>query len=1541
MKIKKEFQCKKLFIGIIVVLALVCSILSLTFIKKKSPLSASAEEWYAPSNKGSVEVYQLAPNSGWLMNSYVVKTANGKLIVIDGGEGGSDSTHNEAETAGAYMPTALRAIAGVGAGEYFEVEAWFISHGHEDHFTELMKTLNGYTASSNFKINHFYFDIPEYKTGANPNMDEWGATLKAGFNNYAKVNNIVTSGDYYKDLNGAVINEEAISKGLNINIDGVRFEILQTYSDTDAADVNSDCIVFRMWANDTSFLFLNDTGMVAAAHLIETYGTTLASDYVQLAHHGQDAMSAAQYEQLGIKAGQGQKYLWATPQWIWNNTTTYSDIINVYNQVHGTALVTGDKLTRVDGTDFVAGLYSSYPTTLTSYTDWANCVAGMKVASIQFVETDFAIVGTQIRTTAPEGLRFVAQVTDEAVEKYSKTVQNEDGTTTTTLPTFGILLIPEAMDNTQWLKFTQTTDITDATSLTNTNAIRIDAKSLWDDELCKSLGTWNSDDAADAFVAKYDIFSCAIVDGDIPMMNFINRPFTAVGYIIPADGSDVIYTERLTRSTGYVATVVRLESNYLDNPYAIVDTYADAATWTFTVNGGKVLQTTDKISPNLLLAGVPATTSNLVKVEYSTDDENVVAIVDGNKIQARGNGTATVTATVKRVDNDAIITTQTTTVVSYIDQVKFDSALQKNQLSATEDVVFSLDNKGYDFTVKEKYKGATVNDSNYVYDATAQTLTFTSEYLNTFAVGAYTYELNVADPLNTKIDFCIGAFGTAAGDHLAFSEIVQSVNNFDAIPRDKISDYLTTDPASNVYVNGSYVTAAIVTDDEAIEGHSLKLTKDAANYEAFKPFFTFNFNFEAGVEYKISMNLKCTGQSWFIVRFDNAGLTDQNYAATGLKLSPTNVMTPSANGDAWGANTFIDNDEDGDGILTYTEGMVISWHGIVKTADASKKLTFCCAGAEAFEVIIDNLSITRLEASAPTFDTENRKVQMGESEDVSFTFDSTGHTGNVTVDGVVIDKTNYTYSLSAKTITFKSSYLNTLSAGTHHFKINVTGCTDEAHNKSFDAYINVYGDADGEHLKVLDLSTGFEYSSVDTLTSNTGIAAANNTTAELVGNEILGTSLKLTSGASAWSPFLTSNFQCEANTLYRISFKFKLVEDGGILIIRFANGDLNESGYLATGMKFNPVAAQFWSGITTSLSPYYSYDATTGVYIFTGYIQTPNAGEAITFITSGGGGTYIIDDLSITKVGATPSSTTSGTTATAFDVTQHKAQTEVNGTVTFSFDATGHDFYVRDNNGEIAKTNYIYDAVAKTLTFKASYVNSLPRGANVHQIVLPCSANTHAAIYTFNILPYGTSTDYLAFPDDIHGANNFELIGGVRDFVSTDPAQAVHTPLNNKEVASSGAASMTDIVADGIDGRSLKIITSDAAVADTTSRWTDLLGFRLGFESNTTYHVTMQLQYTLPQTAIDNGTAGTLILRFDEYDAGAWSINVGQYTQAATKWGASHGFSYDPETKILTVDAYVTTSAAGQVLYLTTADSTVGDGAWTILIDNLCITKVA
>jgi len=283
--------------------------------------------------KNQAELYQLTPEQSSLMQSYVIKTSKNKLIVIDGGIDG------EGLNANPYLPSALRSIAGVEEGEYFEVEAWFLTHAHGDHFYELAKMLKEYNSESNYKINHFYFDFPDVY------LSELIGELQAGLNNYANVNNIeVKTTSFYDDLNGSVVNAASIDNGLEFEIDNVRIEVLQTWADSDGADTNSNSQILRFWVDGQSVLFLGDLGLAGEERLLSgKYKDSLKSDIVQMAHHGQRGTSETAYKAIDAKV-----HLWPTPIWVWYNGDKSYQIDEVREWLYGETFYEGKS-------DYLAG----------------------------------------------------------------------------------------------------------------------------------------------------------------------------------------------------------------------------------------------------------------------------------------------------------------------------------------------------------------------------------------------------------------------------------------------------------------------------------------------------------------------------------------------------------------------------------------------------------------------------------------------------------------------------------------------------------------------------------------------------------------------------------------------------------------------------------------------------------------------------------------------------------------------------------------------------------------------------------------------------------------------------------------------------------------------------------------------------------------------------------------------------------------------------------------------------------------------------------
>ena len=327
---------------------------------------ATTEEVTEPETE-PVVLYQLVPEKNSLMQSYVIKTANGKLIVIDGGIDG------EGKDRAPYMPSAIRAILGLKDGEYFEVEAWFLSHAHKDHMYELSKMMRDYTADSNYKINNIYFDFPEFGSAEYPgqNADVEISQIKENMNKYGEVigATVKEGSTYYDDLNGAVINKDAVAKGLSFEIDGVKIDVLQTWDPADGtSNVNDTSLVLRFHIGEQTVLFLNDLGNIGGRRLLTTYGDQLKSDIVQMAHHGQAGVNRDVYDAIDADV-----HLWPTPIWVWNNANHIYQIDDVREWLYGETFLTSSEY------DIVSCLYKKYPSGSTQVRAWSRVIDYMKI----------------------------------------------------------------------------------------------------------------------------------------------------------------------------------------------------------------------------------------------------------------------------------------------------------------------------------------------------------------------------------------------------------------------------------------------------------------------------------------------------------------------------------------------------------------------------------------------------------------------------------------------------------------------------------------------------------------------------------------------------------------------------------------------------------------------------------------------------------------------------------------------------------------------------------------------------------------------------------------------------------------------------------------------------------------------------------------------------------------------------------------------------------------------------------------------------------
>lgn len=223
-------------------------------------------------------LWQLPSQTGEQMNSYVMQTVNGKVMVIDGGQTGDAD----------YLKGFLASLGN-------QIDIWFVSHQHYDHFSALIEILK---KPGNLKIDKIYGSLLDEK---------W---IEVYDNAWLK-----DAVKFNKALNIAKKQVIELELGQILKIDGVTIEILGVKNPeiTDNG-INNSSVVMRVWDGQKTVLFTGDLGAEGGQKLLKgPYRHRLKADYVQMAHHGQDGVDEEFYKAVGAKY-----CIWPTPIWLWD-----------------------------------------------------------------------------------------------------------------------------------------------------------------------------------------------------------------------------------------------------------------------------------------------------------------------------------------------------------------------------------------------------------------------------------------------------------------------------------------------------------------------------------------------------------------------------------------------------------------------------------------------------------------------------------------------------------------------------------------------------------------------------------------------------------------------------------------------------------------------------------------------------------------------------------------------------------------------------------------------------------------------------------------------------------------------------------------------------------------------------------------------------------------------------------------------------------------------------------------------------------------------
>lgn len=230
---------------------------------------------------GVGELWMLGSATGAQNLSIVIKSSHGKLIVVDGGwEADADK-----------LSSLILQQGG-------KVDAWLITHPHEDHVGALCAILND--TARKIKIDKIYCSLatPDWYRQVSPTGAGIADQLLSAFTK-------LPVGTVTKN----------IGRGTEINIDDVNIRVLNNRGVYTYNGVNNSSMVYKIRVSGQSILILGDLAYDGGKDLIKSCtAAELKSDIVQMAHHGQQGVDQDAYALIAPTT-----CLWPTPAWLWDN----------------------------------------------------------------------------------------------------------------------------------------------------------------------------------------------------------------------------------------------------------------------------------------------------------------------------------------------------------------------------------------------------------------------------------------------------------------------------------------------------------------------------------------------------------------------------------------------------------------------------------------------------------------------------------------------------------------------------------------------------------------------------------------------------------------------------------------------------------------------------------------------------------------------------------------------------------------------------------------------------------------------------------------------------------------------------------------------------------------------------------------------------------------------------------------------------------------------------------------------------------------------
>ena len=257
---------------------------SLTFVDTPAPSTTTTGHFrlcqVAPRHTVSIKYSLDGTRSSATQHymSYLIVTTNNKVIMVDGGWAGDAP----------YLKSLIKSFGG-------HVDAWFISHPHEDHISALSEIL---ASPEGITIGTIYH------TKASSSMSN------------DVVNTLYSRMEAF-DCDIVDIREP----GGRYDIDGVGIKVLSVSDEVlNSSNLNDSSLALRIWDENKSVVLLGDCMVAEGRKLLATCASEdLNCDFLQLGHHGNKGPEKAFYDAVSFRYA-----LVPTAEWIWHPELYYS-----------------------------------------------------------------------------------------------------------------------------------------------------------------------------------------------------------------------------------------------------------------------------------------------------------------------------------------------------------------------------------------------------------------------------------------------------------------------------------------------------------------------------------------------------------------------------------------------------------------------------------------------------------------------------------------------------------------------------------------------------------------------------------------------------------------------------------------------------------------------------------------------------------------------------------------------------------------------------------------------------------------------------------------------------------------------------------------------------------------------------------------------------------------------------------------------------------------------------------------------------------------